>query len=29
MTEWTKEQRYQRYEDVDQQTIETLTEQVN
>ena len=29
MSEWTKEQRYQKYEDVDQQTIEKLTEQVN
>lgn len=28
MTEWTKEQRYQKYEDVDKQTIESLTEQV-
>lgn len=29
MSEWTKEQRYQKYEDVDQQMIEKLTEQVN
>ncbi|PTL16410.1 sucrose-6-phosphate hydrolase [Staphylococcus gallinarum] len=29
MTEWTREQRYQRIEDVDQQTIDALTEQVD
>lgn len=28
MTEWTREKRYQRYEEVDQQTIDILTDQV-
>ncbi|MDN6838068.1 MAG: sucrose-6-phosphate hydrolase, partial [Staphylococcus equorum] len=29
MAEWTRDERYQRYEDVDQQTLDDLTLQVN
>ncbi|TGU11717.1 sucrose-6-phosphate hydrolase, partial [Mesorhizobium sp. M2D.F.Ca.ET.153.01.1.1] len=29
MSEWTRDERYQRYEDINQQTMDELTERVN
>lgn len=29
MSEWTRDERYQRYEDIDQEVMDELTERVN